>query len=156
LLLAPPDHDRELERVAAQHAEAAQPEVVPLALAHLGKAQREVDPRDPAAPEPVEHGAHDGPQRRDPGQRQEVHGPEDEEAELRAQPGQPSHATAFYRPHEPSGTAPVFDKMSRLRPEGVPMTHEFLFTSESVSEGHPDKVADQVSDAILDAILAQD
>lgn len=32
----------------------------------------------------------------------------------------------------------------------------FLFTSESVSEGHPDKVADQVSDSILDAILAQD
>ncbi|HEB49491.1 MAG TPA: methionine adenosyltransferase, partial [Desulfobulbus sp.] len=31
-----------------------------------------------------------------------------------------------------------------------------LFTSESVSEGHPDKVADQISDAILDAILAQD
>ena len=33
---------------------------------------------------------------------------------------------------------------------------EFLFTSESVSEGHPDKVADQISDAILDSILAQD
>jgi S-adenosylmethionine synthetase len=33
---------------------------------------------------------------------------------------------------------------------------EYLFTSESVSEGHPDKVADQVSDAIVDAILAQD
>ena len=33
---------------------------------------------------------------------------------------------------------------------------EYLFTSESVSEGHPDKVADQISDAILDAILAQD
>ncbi len=33
---------------------------------------------------------------------------------------------------------------------------DFLFTSESVSEGHPDKVADQVSDAILDAIIAQD
>ncbi len=33
---------------------------------------------------------------------------------------------------------------------------EYLFTSESVSEGHPDKVADQVSDAILDAILTQD
>ncbi len=32
----------------------------------------------------------------------------------------------------------------------------FLFTSESVSEGHPDKMADQISDAILDAILAQD
>ena len=34
--------------------------------------------------------------------------------------------------------------------------NEFLFTSESVSEGHPDKVADQISDAIVDAILAQD
>jgi S-adenosylmethionine synthetase len=33
---------------------------------------------------------------------------------------------------------------------------DFIFTSESVSEGHPDKVADQVSDAILDAILTQD
>jgi len=33
---------------------------------------------------------------------------------------------------------------------------DYLFTSESVSEGHPDKVADQVSDAILDALLAQD
>ncbi|NOY13095.1 MAG: methionine adenosyltransferase [Deltaproteobacteria bacterium] len=37
----------------------------------------------------------------------------------------------------------------------MPMT-DFLFTSESVSEGHPDKVADQISDAILDAILVQD
>ena len=34
--------------------------------------------------------------------------------------------------------------------------HNMLFTSESVTEGHPDKVADQVSDAILDAMLAQD
>jgi S-adenosylmethionine synthetase len=34
--------------------------------------------------------------------------------------------------------------------------NEFLFTSESVSEGHPDKVADQISDAVLDAILTQD
>jgi S-adenosylmethionine synthetase len=34
--------------------------------------------------------------------------------------------------------------------------NEFLFTSESVSEGHPDKVADQISDAVLDAILKQD
>ena len=32
----------------------------------------------------------------------------------------------------------------------------YLFTSESVSEGHPDKVADQISDAIIDAMLAQD
>jgi S-adenosylmethionine synthetase len=36
------------------------------------------------------------------------------------------------------------------------MSEKFIFTSESVSEGHPDKVADQVSDAILDAILTQD
>ncbi|ALS59890.1 methionine adenosyltransferase [Pandoraea norimbergensis] len=36
------------------------------------------------------------------------------------------------------------------------MAHDYLFTSESVSEGHPDKVADQISDAVLDAILTQD
>ena len=36
------------------------------------------------------------------------------------------------------------------------MASEFLFTSESVSEGHPDKVADQISDAILDACIEQD
>lgn len=36
------------------------------------------------------------------------------------------------------------------------MANDFLFTSESVSEGHPDKVADQISDAILDAIFQQD
>src|SRR5690606_1183533 len=40
---------------------------------------------------------------------------------------------------------------------GVSMAlKDFLFTSESVSEGHPDKVADQISDAVLDACLAQD
>ncbi|MFZ7335641.1 S-adenosylmethionine synthetase N-terminal domain-containing protein, partial [Comamonas jiangduensis] len=36
------------------------------------------------------------------------------------------------------------------------MANDFLFTSESVSEGHPDKVADQISDSILDAIFTQD
>ncbi len=36
------------------------------------------------------------------------------------------------------------------------MAKDYLFTSESVSEGHPDKVADQISDAILDAILTED
>ncbi|MCU7904652.1 MAG: methionine adenosyltransferase [Candidatus Thiodiazotropha sp. (ex Epidulcina cf. delphinae)] len=36
------------------------------------------------------------------------------------------------------------------------MAKEYIFTSESVSEGHPDKVADQISDAMLDAILAKD
>ncbi|MBF0310991.1 MAG: methionine adenosyltransferase [Magnetococcales bacterium] len=36
------------------------------------------------------------------------------------------------------------------------MARDYLFTSESVSEGHPDKIADQISDSVLDAILAQD
>ena len=40
---------------------------------------------------------------------------------------------------------------------GSPVARKsFLFTSESVSEGHPDKVSDQISDAILDAFLAND
>jgi len=33
------------------------------------------------------------------------------------------------------------------------MTRKYLFSSESVTEGHPDKVADQISDAVLDAII---
>jgi S-adenosylmethionine synthetase len=36
------------------------------------------------------------------------------------------------------------------------MANDYLFTSESVSEGHPDKIADQISDVVLDAILAED
>ncbi len=36
------------------------------------------------------------------------------------------------------------------------MNQRFTFTSESVTEGHPDKVADQISDGVLDAILAED
>ena len=38
----------------------------------------------------------------------------------------------------------------------LPVRDKFLFTSESVTEGHPDKIADQISDAILDACLEQD
>ena len=38
----------------------------------------------------------------------------------------------------------------------VASREKFLFTSESVTEGHPDKIADQISDAILDACLAED
>ena len=38
----------------------------------------------------------------------------------------------------------------------MPSSNKFLFTSESVTEGHPDKIADQISDSILDAIIAQD
>ena len=36
------------------------------------------------------------------------------------------------------------------------MEHRTLFTSESVTEGHPDKIADQISDAVLDALIEQD
>ena len=36
------------------------------------------------------------------------------------------------------------------------MRHDYLFTSESVSEGHPDKVSDQISDAIVDLFLSKD
>jgi len=46
-------------------------------------------------------------------------------------------------------TAPIMRRDMRVR-------HSMLFTSESVTEGHPDKVADQISDAVLDGILAQD
>ena len=56
--------------------------------------------------------------------------------------------------------------MSKIRSVGAPSTNvavamsqrprSFLFTSESVTEGHPDKVADQISDSILDAILEKD
>src|SRR3546814_7442802 len=49
-------------------------------------------------------------------------------------------------------SAPIFPSESR---DIGPMSST-LFTSESVSEGHPDKIADQISDAVLDAILAQD
>src|SRR6218665_3843676 len=38
----------------------------------------------------------------------------------------------------------------------IEMSEHSLFTSESVSEGHPDKIADQISDAVLDAIIAKD
>src|SRR5713101_7724852 len=50
-------------------------------------------------------------------------------------------------------------KGSKLLPRGdtsLPPTNRFLFTSESVPEGHPDKIADQISDAILDACLEKD
>jgi S-adenosylmethionine synthetase len=36
------------------------------------------------------------------------------------------------------------------------MSNSYVFTSESVSEGHPDKMSDQISDAVLDAAIAQD
>merc|ERR1711893_400773 len=46
--------------------------------------------------------------------------------------------------------------MNHVHQEGDGSMDSFLFTSESVGEGHPDKICDQVSDAILDAHLGQD
>jgi len=52
------------------------------------------------------------------------------------------------------GTHPIFESDFDCLTEN--MSETFLFTSESVGEGHPDKICDQVSDAVLDAHLAQD
>merc|ERR1712158_214735 len=52
------------------------------------------------------------------------------------------------------GTHPIFESDFDCLTEN--MSESFLFTSESVGEGHPDKICDQVSDAILDAHLKQD
>ena len=49
-----------------------------------------------------------------------------------------------------------FDYLGLIIYEGGIVSNNFSFTSESVSEGHPDKVADQISDAVLDALLEQD
>jgi S-adenosylmethionine synthetase len=49
-----------------------------------------------------------------------------------------------------------FVSASKISERGFSMSKRFLFTSESVSEGHPDKIADQISDAVLDTILSQD
>lgn len=43
-----------------------------------------------------------------------------------------------------------------LREDVIVASRQYLFTSESVTEGHPDKIADQISDAVLDAVFAQD
>ena len=51
--------------------------------------------------------------------------------------------------------SPAREVVSALEMENK-MANDYFFTSESVSEGHPDKVSDQISDAILDAILTQD
>src|ERR1700741_4616452 len=47
-------------------------------------------------------------------------------------------------------------RVSASRPRGISMRSNYLFTSESVSEGHPDKVSDQISDAIVDLFLSKD
>jgi len=50
----------------------------------------------------------------------------------------------------------MFSKMTKPAPQAVSSLKDFIFTSESVSEGHPDKVCDRISDTIVDAFLARD
>ena len=61
---------------------------------------------------------------------------------------------------QPAENVPARGRKQARRPQGAEKEHtmarHYLFTSESVTEGHPDKICDQISDAVLDAILAQD
>jgi S-adenosylmethionine synthetase len=50
----------------------------------------------------------------------------------------------------------IFDALDKVKKRGMEKMAKRLFTSESVTEGHPDKVCDQISDAVLDAIMEQD
>src|SRR5450755_3587009 len=63
------------------------------------------------------------------------------------------HARAA-RVHHRARAGPPVPRASKEH--GMSRKGRHLFTSESVTEGHPDKIADQISDSILDAILAQD
>src|SRR5262249_40377759 len=63
-------------------------------------------------------------------------------------------------PRVPRGKIGVLSAQAKRRAEawkqGMGKNARHLFTSESVTEGHPDKIADQISDAVLDTLLAQD
>ncbi len=61
-----------------------------------------------------------------------------------------------FRPPEPGGAGGYRGVGSRRVLYALFLAREFLFTSEAVSEGHPDKVADQISDAVLDWVLERD
>ena len=64
-------------------------------------------------------------------------------------------AAAGDPPHRQAGRGPRHPRRS-LDHKEQPVTRQWTFTSESVTEGHPDKMADQISDSILDAILTED
>ena len=66
----------------------------------------------------------------------------------------PAHALKFHAV-PPEAAQGNFAMPLHSKKKGEQMAHR-IFTSESVTEGHPDKVCDQISDAVLDAILAQD
>ena len=81
-------------------------------------------------------------------------GPAQARASLPSASGQllprvPRPGATFARLHRPDRSLPP-DLMSHLS------DNEYLFTSESVTEGHPDKIADQISDGVLDAVLRDD
>jgi S-adenosylmethionine synthetase len=61
---------------------------------------------------------------------------------------------AFFGP--PVGTGGSGARLITLEEQCMGRTDRYLFTSESVTEGHPDKLADQISDAVLDRILESD
>jgi hypothetical protein len=78
-----------------------------------------------------------------------------EDSSQRVQPRQRKTGQRFE--DNPGEAAQSFGILAAfLTVEEAQAMSDFLFTSESVSEGHPDKVADQISDAVLDAILKQD
>src|SRR5205807_8692858 len=84
----------------------------------------------------------------------------------------PAEWTYKRRTHAPAAAGPVEDLRDRPEfhepadryhhgaeprdPMKMLSDSEYLFTSESVTEGHPDKVADQISDGVLDAVLRDD
>lgn len=74
-----------------------------------------------------------------------------------APPGDPTgHLPNTAKAFAACQVAKRVDAQSSSNRKQLNVANDYLFTSESVSEGHPDKVADQISDAILDAIFAQD
>ncbi|MDP1965516.1 MAG: S-adenosylmethionine synthetase N-terminal domain-containing protein, partial [Reyranella sp.] len=65
-------------------------------------------------------------------------------------------ATAIKKAKPDVGGPAALPGVQREPWEGILTLKDYLFTSESVSEGHPDKVCDQISDAVLDAFIAND
>src|SRR5271165_2095330 len=73
-------------------------------------------------------------------------------------PVRPAKCVRCVCPHPPRPKMANFDQRSRVYRRDVlsESKRNFLFTSESVTEGHPDKIADQISDAVLDEVMRQD
>ena len=72
---------------------------------------------------------------------------------VRRRPSGRRHGASLEHSPKPEAGTAFSTTIRRMAPGG---SREFLFTSESVTEGHPDKIADQISDGVLDAVLAQD